>query len=338
LEQCIDKELISYVPTTDAYQERVLSVLPFFHIYGFNGILNGVLSHGLHMITIPKFTPESYIECVIKYKPTFLFVVPSLLLFLASHPSVKPEHLSSIKEITCGAAPASKGLIDNFLQKAQKDIRIRQGYGMTESAPVSLYTRVTLPENKMGSTGQLVKGTQARIVSLIDGKDMGPHKSGELLIRGPQVMAGYLKNDKATKETIDEEGWLHTGDVAYYDEDEYFFIVDRTKELIKVKGNQVSPTELENLIMELKEVGDVAVVGIPDVLSGEIPRAFVVKRPGMDITEKAILNHVEKNVVAYKKLAGGVKFLDLIPRNPSGKVLRNELKVFGNNPSEQAKN
>ncbi|XP_060836178.1 uncharacterized protein LOC132918865 [Rhopalosiphum padi] len=338
LEQCTNKDLISYEPTTDTYQERVLSVLPFFHIYGFNGILNGVLSHGLHMITIPKFTPESYIECVLKYKPTFLFVVPSLLLFLASHPSVKPEHLSSIKEITCGAAPASKGLIDNFLLKAQKDIRIRQGYGMTESSPVSLYTRVILPENKTGSTGQLVLSTQARVVSLTDGCDLGPHKSGELLIKGPQVMAGYLNNEKATKETVDEDGWLHTGDVVYYDEEEYFYVVDRTKELIKVKGNQVSPTELENLISQLKGVADVAVVGIPDVLSGEIPRAFVVKRPGMDIDEKTILSHVEKNVVAYKKLAGGVKFLDMIPRNPSGKVLRNELKVFGNNPSEQPQN
>ncbi|VVC32610.1 AMP-binding, conserved site,AMP-dependent synthetase/ligase,AMP-binding enzyme, C-terminal domain [Cinara cedri] len=335
LEQCIHKEIISYMPTTDMYQERVLSVLPFFHIYGFNGILNGVLAHGLHMITIPKFTPESYIECVFKFKPTFLFVVPSLLLFLASHPSVKPEHLSSIKEITCGAAPASKALIDSFLHKAQKDIRIRQGYGMTESSPVSLYTRVSLPANKTGSTGQLVQSTQARVISLIDGKDLGPHKSGELLVRGPQVMVGYLNNEKATKETVDKDGWLHTGDVAYYDEDEYFFIVDRTKELIKVKGNQVSPTELENLISELKEVADVAVVGIPDVLSGEIPRAFVVKRPGSSIDEKTILNHVAKNVVAYKKLAGGVKFLDIIPRNPSGKILRNELKVFGNNPSEQ---
>ncbi|XP_050444504.1 uncharacterized protein LOC126848040 [Adelges cooleyi] len=338
LEQCTHPDLINYVPTTDDYQERILSVLPFFHIYGFNGILNGVLAHGLHMITIPKFTPESYIECVLKFKPTMLFVVPSLLLFLASHPSVKPEHLSSIREITCGAAPASKALIDNFVQKAQKDIIIRQGYGMTESSPVSLYTRIRLPENKTGSTGQLIRGTQARVVSLTDGNDLGPHRSGELLIKGPQVMAGYLNNEQATKETVDEDGWLHTGDVAFYDEDEYFFIVDRTKELIKVKGNQVSPTELESLILQLKSVADVAVVGIPDVLSGEIPRAFVVKRPGSEISEKTILEHVEKNVVAYKKLAGGVKFLDLIPRNPSGKVLRNELKVFGNNPSEQAKN
>ncbi|XP_046664732.1 4-coumarate--CoA ligase-like [Homalodisca vitripennis] len=335
--QCNHPALVNHVPTSDSYQERILSVLPFFHIYGFNGILNTSLSYGMHMISIPKFTPESYIECVLKYKPTVLFVVPSLLLFLASHPAVKSEHLASIKEVTCGAAPATKSLMDKFLEKvARTDINIRQGYGMTETSPVTLFTPNNMPESKSGSTGQLVLGTRAKIVSLKTGENLPPHGSGELCVQGPQVMIGYLNNEQATKETIDEEGWLHTGDVAYYDEDGYFYIVDRTKELIKVKGNQVSPTELESIIMQMPGVADCAVVGIPDILSGEIPRAFVVLRPGHHLTESEVCSFLEPKVAPYKKLAGGVRFLDVIPRNPAGKVLRDELKVFGANIEEVA--
>lgn len=333
LEQCIHPDIVNHIPTSDTSQETVLSVLPFFHIYGFNGILNVVMMYGMHMITLPKFTPESYIECVVKYKPTILFVVPSLLLFLASHPAVTVDHLASIREVTCGAAPATKSLIDKFKQKVQReDITIRQGYGMTETSPCTLYTRFAIPDAKLGSTGQLVRGTQARVVSLTTGESLPAHQSGELYVKGPQVMMGYLKNEEATKETIDSDGWLHTGDVAYYDEDGYFYIVDRTKELIKVKGNQVSPTELENIIMQIVGVADVAVVGVPDTLSGEVPKAFIVKKPGVELSEKDVSSYVEPKVAPYKKLAGGVKFLDSIPRNPAGKVLRNELKVFGTDP------
>lgn len=330
LEQCKHPAFVDHIPTSADYQERILSVLPFFHIYGFNGILNVVLMYGMHVITIPKFTPEAYIECVLKYKPTLLFVVPSLLLFLASHPAIKSEHLASIKEVTCGAAPATKSLIDKFKEKVGRhDIIIRQGYGMTETAPCTLLTPHNMPISKMGSAGQLVKGTYAKVVSLTTNEPLGPQVSGELYIQGPQVMVGYLKNEKATQETLDSEGWLHTGDVAYYDEDGYFYIVDRTKELIKVKGNQVSPTELESIVMQIPGVADVAVVGIPDVLAGELPRAFVVKKPGSSLTEDDIVKFVDNKVAPYKKLGGGVRFLDVIPRNPAGKVLRNELKVFG---------
>nr|CAI5846911.1 unnamed protein product [Callosobruchus analis] len=141
-------------------------------------------------------------------------------------------------------------------------------------------------------------------------------------------MMGYLNNEQATSETIDEEGWLHTGDVAYYDEDAYFYIVDRCKELIKVKGNQVSPTELENLLMEIDGVGDAAVVGIPDALAGEVPRAFVVLKPGANVSEEDVHRFINSKVTNYKKLVGGVRFIEAIPRNPSGKILRNELRVL----------
>ncbi|GJQ65039.1 hypothetical protein Trydic_g7193 [Trypoxylus dichotomus] len=220
-------------------QDTALTVLPFFHIYGFNGILNVCLKEGIHLVTIPKFTPEDYIKALVEHRPSYLFVVPSLLLFLASHPAVTKEHLQSVKDVTSGAASATEGVLQKFRQKIdRKDIIIRQGYGMTESAPVTLFMPLLTPPSKIGTVGILPPGTEAKIIDLTTGETLGDHKSGELCVRGPQVMNGYLNNEKATAETIDEQGWLHTGDVAYYDEDKYFYIVDRCKELIKVKGNQ----------------------------------------------------------------------------------------------------
>ncbi|XP_041981706.1 probable 4-coumarate--CoA ligase 1 [Aricia agestis] len=310
----------------------VLTVPPFFHIYGFNGILNYNLILGYHVVSIPKFTPEEYIKALVEYKPSTLFVVPSLLAFLATHPMVKKEHLQSVETIMVGGAPTTDAMFERFLLKVEKtknQIQLLQGYGMTESSPVTLMTPFIYPHSKVGSVGQLVMSTQGRIMSLSTGQALPPHQSGELLLRGPQLMKGYWNNEKATKETIDSEGWLHTGDVAYYDEDHYFYVVDRTKELIKVKGNQVSPTEIEGIIMELPEVADAAVVGIPDPLAGEIPRAFVVLKPNQKLTERQIYDVVAQKLTKYKRLEGGVVFLEIIPRNAAGKILRNELKVLG---------
>ncbi|CAG4953007.1 unnamed protein product [Colias eurytheme] len=310
----------------------ILTVPPFFHIYGFNGILNYNLVLGYHIVSIPKFTPDDYIKCLVEYKPTTLFVVPSLLAFLATHPAVKKEYLQSIETIMVGAAPTTDSMLEKFLLKCEKtkeQIKLLQGYGMTESSPVTLLTPYIYPYDKIGSVGQLVPSTQARIVSLATGEALGPHESGELWLKGPQVMKGYWNNEKATKETVDSDGWLHTGDVAFYDKDHYFFIVDRTKELIKVKGNQVSPTEIESIIMEQPEVADVAVVGMPDALAGEVPKAFVVLKPNHKLTEKQVYDIVANKLTKYKHLEGGVAFLDAIPRNAAGKIMRNELKVLG---------
>nr|CAD7447284.1 unnamed protein product [Timema bartmani] len=224
---------------SDTRQERVLSVLPLFHIYGFNTILNQTVSKGIHLITMNKFTPEHYITALKQYKPTILFVVPSLLLFLASHPDVTQEHLSTVTNVMSGAAPAPKNLIEKFKAKVGRDLRVVQGYGMTESAPVTLIPRHKFPDSKVGSVGQITPVTEARVQDLTTREDLGPHQPGELLFRGPQVMLGYLNNEEATRQTLDKDGWLYTGDVGYYDEEGYFYIVDRTKELIKVKGNQI---------------------------------------------------------------------------------------------------
>ncbi|GLH16158.1 Luciferin 4-monooxygenase, partial [Gryllus bimaculatus] len=260
--------------------------------------------------------------------PTLLAVVPSLLQFLAVHPAVTREMLQSVRVVVSGAAPATEALLNKFrLKSGRDDLVVSQGYGMTETAPVTLLVPLAVRREKETSIGRVIPNTRARVLRA-DGADAAPREHGELLVTGPQLMKGYLNNEKATQETIDEEGWLHTGDVVYYDEENYFYIVDRTKELIKVKGNQVSPTELENLVMELPEVADCAVVGIPDDRHDELPRAFVVLHPNKKLSQEQIKKHIEPRVVKYKRLEGGVIFLDKIPRNPSGKILRQVLKAW----------
>jgi 4-coumarate--CoA ligase len=174
--------------TKDGRRHTVLTVLPFFHIYGFNAILNLSLKNGAHIVTLPKFTPEEYIKTLVQYKPTFVFVVPSLLLFLATHPAVTKEHLSSVESVQSGAAPLTEGLLQKFRQKiGRDDVLIRQGYGMTESAPVALCMPKLTPPSKIGTVGVPYPGTEAKIISLSTGEPLGTHKSGELLVRGPQV-------------------------------------------------------------------------------------------------------------------------------------------------------
>lgn len=318
-----------YRPEYAGITETILTIPPFFHIYGFNAILNMCLKTRNHLVSIPRFIPEDYIQCLVEFRPKFLFVVPSLMLFLATHPKVTPDHLSSVDMVLVGAAAASLQLQEKFRQKCGRDVDIAQGYGMTESSPVTLCTPFKYDQSKVGTCGKLYPNTQAKIVSLTDGSNQGPHQTGELYVRGPQIMKGYLKNDSATRETVDADGWLHTGDVAYYDQDGFFFIVDRTKELIKVKGNQVSPTELENLIQELPGVSDVAVAGIADEAAGEVPRAYIVLKKGSELSEIAVVGHVKDRVVKYKQLAGGVRFVKEIPRNVAGKVLRHQLHLLG---------
>lgn len=316
-------------PEYAGINETLLTIPPFFHIYGFNAILNLALKCKNHLVSIPRFIPEDYIQCLVEFRPKFLFVVPSLMLFLATHPKVTAEHLESVDTLLVGAAAASVQLQEKFKQKCGREVDIAQGYGMTESSPVTLCTPYQYDLSKVGTCGRLYPNTQAKIVALADGSNLGPHQSGELHVKGPQIMKGYLNNNPATRETLDEEGWLHTGDVAYYDQDGYFYIVDRTKELIKVKGNQVSPTELENLILEIPEVSDVAVAGIADETSGELPRAYVVLKQGCELDEHVIIEHVKARVVKYKRLAAGVMYVKEIPRNAGGKVQRHQLHLLG---------
>jgi acyl-CoA synthetase (AMP-forming)/AMP-acid ligase II len=301
--------------------EVMLSFLPFFHIYGMQVLMNTGLSMGATIVTMPRFDLQQALELVQQYKVTRFFAVPPVVLALAKHPIVEQYDMSSVVQIFSGAAPLGAEIAAEAAARVKCDVV--QGYGMTELSPVSHAT----PEGmfKPGSSGITVPNTEVRVVDPASGDDLGTGAEGELWVRGPQVMKGYLNNEEATRHTIDEDGWLHTGDVAVVDDDHHVSIVDRVKELIKYKGFQVPPAELEALIVSHPKVLDVAVIGIPDDEAGELPKAFVVAAPGSGITAGEIQEYVAEHVSSYKRIRI-VEFVDEIPKSPSGKILRRLLR------------
>jgi acyl-CoA synthetase (AMP-forming)/AMP-acid ligase II len=301
--------------------ERLIGVLPFFHIYGMVVIMNQGLRSGATVVTMPRFDLEQFVGLIEEHEVTRAYVVPPIALALAKHPALEGRDLGSLRMIMSGAAPLGGELSDRVAKRTE--CNVIQGYGMTETSPV---THTIRPDgtNKAGSIGPVLAATEARLVDPESGEDVGVGERGELWIRGPQVMRGYLNNDEATAATIDGDGWLHTGDVAVVDDDGYFEIVDRLKELIKYKGYQVAPAELEALIQTHPGVADVAVIGIPDEECGELPKAFVVSsNDGLDHGE--LMEWVSDQVSPQKRIRL-VEEIDEIPKSPSGKILRRELK------------
>jgi len=310
----------------DDHQETTVAVLPFFHIYAMNTIMTVGLQIGAKIVTVPRFEPEMYLKALVTYKPTWLNLVPPLVSFLSTHPMVKAEMLKSVVAVTGGAAPFGPALIESFMEKVKPnghDVEFREGFGMTESSPVSHVQPAS--GAVLGGCGHPVPNTIAKIVDIETGEALGPHEDGELLVAGPQVMKGYYRNENATESTI-IDGWLHTGDIAKYDDDGQFFIVDRLKELIKVKGMQVSPSEVEDLIRRHPGVNDVAVVGVPDDRAGELPRAYVVRKTRGTL-ENDIIDWVRERAAPHKHLAAGCMFVETLPKNQTGKILRRELKA-----------
>jgi 4-coumarate--CoA ligase len=300
--------------------EVALAVLPFFHIYGMQILMNGLLAEGVPVVTMPRFDMEQALGLIEQHKVTQFFAVPPIVLGLAKHPAVDQSDLSSLRKIFCGAAPLGGELAEEAATRI--GCAVVQGYGMTELSPVSHATAGG--DSKPGSNGITVPNTECRIVDP-EGADVAAGEEGELLVRGPQVMTGYLNNEEATAATIDSDGWLHTGDVARIDEDGHMYIVDRVKELIKFKGFQVPPAELEALIVTHPAVADVAVIGIPEVEAGELPKAFVVVREGASLTEDELKEFVAGHVASYKQIRL-VEFTDEIPKSASGKILRRFLR------------
>jgi len=311
-------------PTTDDFQEKTVCVMPLFHAFGSLVTSLPTLRMGGQLVTLPKFEPERFIAALAKHRPSFLHIAPPLVAFLANHPEVTPAHLASVRDVVVAAAPFGEALANKYLAKAPHTV-FKEAWGMTELSPLATVTPSS--KSKIGSCGVLVPNTWAKIVDTENGQPLGPNQLGELCIKGPQVMKGYLGNEEATRSTIKDGGWLHSGDIACYDDQNRFYIVDRLKELIKVKGFQVAPAELENLIRMHPDILDVGVVGVPDERKGEAPFAFLVAKPGGKVvTADQIHRFVSDKVTEYKHLTGGIRFIDAIPKNPSGKILRRELR------------
>ena len=301
--------------------EVVVAVLPFFHIYGMQVLMNGVLYYGGTTVTLPRFDLEQFLRVIQDQKVTQAYVVPPIVLALAKHPLVDAFDLSSLRRVISGAAPLTAELAAEAAERI--GCEVAQGYGLTETSPV---THATPPgRHKAGSIGVAISNTEVRIVDPATGKDLGRNEDGELWIRGPQVMKGYLNKPEATAVTIDEEGWLHSGDIGHVDDDDHYFIVDRLKELIKYKGFQVAPAELEGLLLTHPDVADAAVIPVPDLEAGELPKAFVVLKPGHSVSPEALMGYVAGHVADYKQ----IRLLDLVyetPKSASGKILRRVLR------------
>ena len=304
--------------------EVALAFLPFFHIYGMQVLMNGLLANGVTVVTLPRFDLDQALSLVQEHRITRFFAVPPVVLALAKHPAVDSYDLSSLVQVFSGAAPLGA----EIAMEAEKRIgcEVVQGYGMTELSPVSHTTPPGM--FKAGSSGVTVSNTESRIVDPDTGEDQPVGERGELWVRGPQVMKGYLNNPEATAATLDSDGWLHTGDVAIIDEDHHMTIVDRVKELIKYNGFQVPPAELEALLITHPEVNDVAVIGIPDESAGELPKAFIVRSPGSEVTAEDLQAFVAEHVASYKHIRL-VEFIDEIPKSASGKILRRLLRDQG---------
>ncbi|MGA5548528.1 4-coumarate--CoA ligase family protein [Streptomyces pseudogriseolus] len=314
--------------------DRVLAVLPFFHIYGLTALMNAPLRHGATVVVLPRFDLEQFLAAIQNHRITALYVAPPIVLALAKHPLVAEYDLSSLKYVISAAAPLDAHLAAACARRLGLP-PVGQAYGMTELSPGTHVVPLDLMEEAPpGTVGKLIAGTEMRIVSLDDpGKDLGTGESGEILIRGPQVMKGYLGRPDATAAMIDEDGWLHTGDVGHVDDDGWLFVVDRVKELIKYKGFQVAPAELEALLLTHPGVADAAVIGVYNEDGNEVPHAFVVRHlAAPELTEGEVMLHVAERVAPYKRVRH-VTFIDGVPRAASGKILRRELRAAHKEPS-----
>ena len=300
--------------------DTLICVLPLFHIYGLVVVLNMGLYSGSTIVTMPRFDLESFLKAVQDYNVSLAHLVPPIVLALSKHPVVDNYKLPNLKTIFSGAAPLGEDLTRACMDRL--GINIRQGYGMTETSPVTHSSPAPPAIAKFGSVGVPAPNTECKIIDLETGEPLGPGERGEVCVRGPQIMKGYLNNPEATAQTIDAEGWLHTGDIGYADEDGHFFIVDRAKELIKYKGFQVPPAELEAILLTHPCVCDAAVIPYPDDEAGEVPKGIVVlKEPA---APEAILEFVAERVAPHKRIRH-LEFVDKIPKSPSGKILRRVL-------------
>jgi len=316
------RNLIANLVQIDAVEQTqwraIVGVLPFFHIYGMVVILNLGLMRGATVVTLPRFEFEPFLKVLQDWRIEVAHIVPPVAVALAKHPAVDNYDLSQLKCLFSGAAPLGAELTDAVYERLR--VTVRQGYGMTEASPATHYTGPGY--ERAGKTGRLLPCTECRVVDSETGRDLGAGEAGEVWVRGPQVMKGYLNNPEATARTVDTDGWLHTGDIGVVDTDGHLSVVDRLKELIKLKGFQVAPAELEAMLLKHPRIADVAVIPVPDADAGEVPKAIVVARGA--ITADEVIAFVHAEVAHYKRIRY-VEFIDAIPKSASGKILRRVL-------------
>ncbi|KAJ0175985.1 hypothetical protein K1T71_008159 [Dendrolimus kikuchii] len=322
-EQVNDPLIRCHNDTTATHQDRVIVVLPFYHVYAASVLMFHKLSLGLQLVTVTKFQPEAFFGTIEQYKTNLIFVAPPLLLLMGSHPAATEKTLQYVETIVNGAAPVSDTDVFRVFEKAKRKLDFRQGYGLTETAPAITLTPLNA-DKTYTRAGPPIPNTDLRIVDPDTLKNLGVNETGEILVRGPQVTRGYRNNPEANKEAF-VDGWFRTGDLAVADNDGDITIMDRLKDLIKVKGYQVPPAELEAVLREHPSVRDSAVIGVPHAVNGEAPKAFVVLKQGYNNPAKEISEFVKQRVAPYKRV-DDIVFIDSIPKNTSGKILRKELK------------
>ncbi|KAK4168832.1 4-coumarate--CoA ligase-like 7 [Cladorrhinum sp. PSN259] len=312
---------------------RALCFLPLYHAYGQTYFVANMTKMGIPVYIMPSFDFVKLLEYIQKFRITTLAAVPPIVILIAKHPLTKKFDLSSLENVGSGGAPLSLEVSEEAQKLLPTVNTIRQGWGMTEVTCTSMAWDPNSTKPASSGVGEMNPNCKAKLMSL-DGKTAitKANERGELWVTGPTLMRRYWKKPEATAETIvvDSDGtrWLKTGDIAYVEEYKpggIFHVVDRSKELIKVKGNQVAPAELEGVLLENPDVADAAVIGVT-INGEELPRAYVVKKPGSKTTEQEVAKWMESKVTRYKQLKGGVVFVEAIPKNPSGKILRKVLR------------
>ncbi|KAI1823603.1 hypothetical protein F4861DRAFT_311204 [Xylaria intraflava] len=311
----------------DGKGDKQLAILPLFHVYGLTCIALAAIRMGLPAIILPKFDLDKACQAIQEFGITFASVPPPVVLALAKHPAVSKYDLSSIKFMNSGAAPLGRDLVEMVWNRLT--IPVMQGYGLSETSPTLTKGIIFDWKRYNGAVGKLLPNITARIVDL-DGKDVRTGEEGELWVKGPNVFPGYLNRPELQKDTFSADGYFRTGDIGCFDAKGNLYITDRLKELIKYKGFQVAPAELEGILQGHKDIADACVVSAHDrTRETEVPRAYVVLKPGVpanDATAKEITSWLGSRVAEHKKLRGGVRFIDEIPKNASGKLLRRVLK------------
>ncbi|KAI5364239.1 Putative AMP-dependent synthetase/ligase, AMP-binding, AMP-binding enzyme domain-containing protein [Septoria linicola] len=325
--QNVIAQCLQVMSITPSDHKRVLAVLPSFHITGLVHVLHLPILINAEVYFLPAFTMKAMLDTVTEYKIPELLLVPPILIRMVRDPIVKEYDLSCIQRFSSGAAPLSEEILV-LLKKQFPQAGFKQGYGMTESCSCITAHPPQYYDFKYAHTvGTVCASTTVKIIKE-DGTECGLGEPGEICAKGPQIVMGYLNNDKATKETFDEQGYLHTGDQGKIDENGLITIVDRIKELIKVKGIGVAPAELEDLLLGHDKVEDVAVLGVPDDYSGEVPKAYIVPQASQKASQelgRELLKYVKDNKVRYKAVKE-IEFIEAIPKSASGKILRRMLR------------